>query len=358
MIGPFIRGIMVVVLITIFPKSFAASAQEPAANPPSKELLFLSRYDYADPEIMREFEQTYNAHVRQIYFQSDDMRNVVLAENDGQGYDVVMVNDSIMPFYRQRGWLAPLSEAEIPNIRHVRARWENALPVTRGYGVPYFWGTTGIAYRTDLVPERIVSWDQLFQPIEILRGRILMPPDAGSLVGLALKSLGYSLNSVNLQEIAQAEKLLIAQKPFVKSYSPVVVGPDSQLLEGSVWIAMMYSGDALKLRQYNVDIDYVVPVEGTELRIDYLTVLQSSSQKKLAMAFINFLNEPEKAARMALFTRYATTNAAAEKLLPVEFLHDPDIYPSEAVLEKSEFHAELPPRVLRKLNSIFARILQ
>ena len=335
----------------------AGAEQVPSALG-SVSLKFLTWADYIDPEVVHEFEQKFDAHVEFTYFESDDARDDVLVESDGSGFDVVVVNSPQFPAYRQRGWLAPLTGRNVPNLRHVDGKWLRALPDAVGFGVPYFWGTTGIAYRADLVPEPITTWRQLFQPIEALRGRIVLIKNARDVIGMALKSLGFSANSDNLDELDQAERILLAQKPFVRSYSYVSLGEESDLVTGEAWVAMMYNGDAAMLREHSPSIVYLVPEEGGELWIDYLTVLESSSNKKLAADFVNFLNQPDMAARVALFVHYATPNDAAEKRLPGDFLQDPVIYPPEAVLDRSEFYRELPARVAKRRNAIFARLLQ
>ena len=92
--------------------------------------------------------------------------------------------------------------------------------------------------------------------------------------------------------------------------------------------------------------------------IDYLAVLASSDNKDLAYEFLNYLNDPVINAKNAQFVYYATPNKAAETLLPADFLADPIIYPSQKALANSEFFKVLPPRVKRKRNNIFARILK
>lgn len=357
MAGPLISR-LIVVLIAFYWVLLAGAEQAKAEETTARQLLFLTWSDYIDPQVVEEFEQKFKVEIKQIYFESDDDRDQLLVESDGTGYDLVVVNSPQFLSYWKRHWFAPIREADVPNLKYIDRRWINALPEAIGYGVPYFWGTTGIAYRADLVPEKITSWRQLFQPSEVLRGKIVMANSARDVIGMALKALGYSANSTSLKELEEAERLLLAQKRYVKSYSYVSLTKDSELVSGQVLAAMMYSGDALMVREHDSNIVYVVPEEGGELWIDYLTVLRSSPNKKLAMEFINFLNEPENAARLARFVHYATPNKAAEGLLPAEFLRDPDIYPSEAVLKRSECYVELPPRIAKQRNSIFTRLLQ
>lgn len=328
------------------------------ASVPATELRLLTWPRYIDPEVVREFEQQFNATLTPSYFESDDARDDLLVNTDGRDYDIAVLNGPQFSVYRRRGWLAPVTEADIPNVSHIERRWLEADPDTIGYGVPYFWGTTGIAFRTDLVPEPITRWQQLFSPREALLGRIIMVNNARDVVGMALKALGHSLNSTDPEHLKAAETLLLAQKPYVKGYSYVSLGEQSELLDGRAWVAMMYNGDALALQARNPSIAYLVPEEGGEIWLDYLVVLASSPRQDLAKAFVNFVNEPPNAARNARYVHYATPNKTAEQWLPAEFLKDPCIYPSEEVLRRSEFHGELPPRAVKRINGIFSQLLQ
>ena len=327
------------------------------AKAATQELVLLNWADYLDPELIAEFEKKHGIKVKQIYFEHDEARDNILVEADGKGYDLAIVNGGNMSSYRARGWLAPLSEAEIPNLRHIDRRWMSAFPAAEGHAMPYFWGTLGIGYRADLVPEPITSWQQLFRPAESLHGRIGMIGDPSDLLGMALKALGYSANSADRRELAEAERLLLDQKPFVRTYRYVALTEESSLVTGEVAASMMYSGDALMVAEHHDEIVYVVPKEGGNIWVDYLVVMASSPKKELAKKFINFLNEPENAAQLAEFVYYATPNLAAERLLPKEFLEDPTIYPSKSVLERSEFYTELPPRAEKRRNTIFSGVV-
>ncbi len=330
-------------------------------SPPRQELVFLTWADYLDPEVLKEFETTANVKVKGFYFETDQARDEILLETDASGYDVVIVDGASVRKLAKRGWLEPLDESAIPNLKHLYPRWRTALPEAEKYekyGVPYFWGTLGIGYRKDLVPEPMTSWMQLFHPHESLRNKIVMIKDSQDLIGMTLKSLGYSFNSTDSAEYSAAEELLMQQKPFVKAYSYVAMTEESALVTGAVATAMMYSGDALMLGEHNPNIVYVLPKEGGSIWMDYVAILSKSKNKELAQKFINFLNEPRIAARNAEFVYYATPNKAAEAFLPSEYFQNPVIYPSGKALEKSEYYDKmLPPRILRKRSAIFVRVV-
>lgn len=177
-------------------------------------------------------------------------------------------------------------------------------------------------------------------------------------IGMALKSLGYSQNSEDAAALTQAQQLLLEQKPYVKAYSYVAITERSALVSGEVAAAMVFNGDAVTLMKLDSKIEFIVPSEGTNLGVDYFTITQSSPHKTLAKAFINFINEPENAARIAKFVNYPTPNKAAEKLLAPAHRLSTIIYPDALTLERSEFFAELSPVVVRRRNEIFQRLLQ
>lgn len=334
------------------------AASDTSLPAPPRTLVLLNWSEYIDPELVEEFEQQFNAKVSEVYFESDDLRDDMMLETGAIGYDLVIVNGINVDSYRKRGWIAPLDEARLPNLKYVDRHWREAFEGAGGYAVPYFWGTLGIAYRQDLVEQAPSSWLDILQPPESLHGKIGMIENSRDLVGMALKALGHSANSSDPAAIKAAEQLLLAQKPYVKTYSYIALTEESALVNGDLVAAMVYSGDALMVQEYDENIQYVLPAEGGNIWVDYLAVVEHSKNKDLAWAFINFLNEPEHAAQLAEYVYYATPNTAAEKLLPQEFLADPVIYPSKEALARSEFHTPLPPRAVKKRNLAFARVKQ
>lgn len=321
------------------------------------ELVFLNWSDYMDPEILEEFEQRTGIVVKQAYFETDAHRDELLLATSGRGYDVALVDGTTIRILAKRGWLEPLDEADMPNLKHIDPRWREVHEEAEVYSVPYFWGTLGIAYRRDLVPFAVASWMDLLQPAKELHGRIAMINDPRDLIGVALKALGYSLNSTDVQELKEAGALLQAQSPAVGTYRYVSRDKHSALLSGQVAMSMMYNGDALMVQEHDDRIAFVLPEEGGNIWIDYLSVLSTSANKTAARRFINFLNEPEIAARLARFVYLATPNQAAEDLLPADFRSDPAIYPDAQTLVESETYHRLPVRAQKRRAAIFSRIV-
>jgi spermidine/putrescine transport system substrate-binding protein len=292
-----------------------------------------------------------------VFFSSDEHRTELLLETGGKGYDLILTSGIDLAIYLQRNLVAPLDLERLPNIRHVSPQWRRAFPNAEQYAVPFFWGTSGVAYREDLITTPITSWMQIFDPGPELQGRIAMLNTSRDVIGMALKALGFSLHCEDEQALEKVRDLLRRQKPHVHSSLYLSMDESSLLVRGDVVAAMAYSGDALMLAEHNDHIRYVIPEEGGNIWVDYFIVARHAVNPELAHAFLNFINEPENAAQMATFVYYATPNLAAEKLLDEEFLNNPIIYPSATSLQNSEFFAPLSPRGQRRWHIIASELM-
>ena len=330
-----------------------------AANPVS-QITLLIWADYIDPALLKDFEQESGISVRVVVFEDDSERDKRLVATDGGNYDVVSINPSVISSYVANGWLAPLTVAEIPNLTHLEPRWFDRVPALRGYAVPYFWGTTGVVYRQDLFGTKLTSWMQLFAPGPAQQGKIAMNGEPRELVGAALKALGYSINSTAMAELADAEALLLKQRPAVASYTYdlAIDSKQSGLYKGTISATVAFNGDADFLIEVEPRASFVLPREGGILWLDCLAVLAQSRHKPEAYALLDFLNRPKVAARNSLFVHYASPNAAALRHMPVDFLANRTIFPTPEEVERAEFEAPVPPRVQKRINEIVARVLR
>lgn len=350
---PRLALIAIAILLPLIGPLMAVKSAQAAGQ---RELQLLIWSEYLDPTVVTEFEATCDCHLRQIYYETDEDRDRMVQDTEGAGFDLALLNDVMIAPYAKRGWLAEIDHDKIPNIKNVDPRWLSAFAGAGTYAVPYFWGTLGIAYDSGKVTWPIKSWMDLFRPNEILRQRIIMLNDARDTIGMALLALGYSLNESDPKALAAAGQLLEQQRPYVRTYSYVGLSQESGIVSGDFLMAMIYNGDAITLQKIDPSIRYVVPEEGSNLWADYLVILNKSNNKDLALSFINFINDPKIAARLAMYSNYATPNKTAEKYLPAWFTDNPAIYPPPAVLERSQTYQPMPPRAIKARNAIFAKL--
>jgi len=183
----------------------------------TQPLVFLNWSDYMDPELLVEFKRQTGIEVKQSYYDSDDNRDQIMATSDGAGYDLILISGLALDSYLKQGWLAQLPNPLNHDVSQIEERWWQAFPGAKAHAVPFFWGTLGIAYRTDLVNEPITHWKQFFNPGSDLKGKITLIESAREVLAMALKSLGYSLNTSNKQQFNEGLALMRQQAPFVGS---------------------------------------------------------------------------------------------------------------------------------------------
>ncbi|MGF1757255.1 spermidine/putrescine ABC transporter substrate-binding protein [Photobacterium sagamiensis] len=344
-------SILTVTLATALLSPVYSVAAESTKTP--SELTFLNWGDYISDDIVAEFEAEYNAKVNFVYYESDDARDEMLTTSGAGGYDLIMLDSVSIPLYKKLNWVTSFNVTSAPNLNHVKLPTLSNLDKRDHTCAAYSWGSTGIAYRKDLVPEPITSWKQIFDPAPELQGKILMSTLSEESVGMALKSLGYSMGSANRQELEEARQLLLAQAPSIAGYSAVAAdSATSKLVTGEISVILTYNSDALVLKEKEPQIEYVLPEEGGAIWADFICLSAKANNPELAHRFINFINQPEQAANNALFIYGATPNTEAEKLLPAEFMNNPVIYPDKVAVAQSETYKALSPRTIKKHNSI------
>lgn len=182
-------------------------------------------------------------------------------------YDLLCSTDYMIQKLIDEGELKEIDMAALENSKNIGDKyWEfsKAFDPENKYTIPYFWGTLGILYDTTKVNKPIDSWDVLFNGE--YAGQIVMQNSMRDTYMVALKYLGHSLNTENPAEIREAQALLMKQKPDVQAY--LVDEARDEVVAGNATMAVVYSGEAYLGNQYNENLAYVVPKEGSNVWID------------------------------------------------------------------------------------------
>lgn len=296
-------------------------------------LYYFTWSDYVDPAILAGFEQAYHARVVVDTFSSNE-ELLAKVQTGMTGYDVVVPSDFMAGIMGRLGLLAELDVQQIPNTRQLEEVLRH-LPFDpeHRFAIPYLWGTVGIGYDSEVVSETPRSWQALWNPE--YAGRISMLNDQREVFGLALKTLGYSLNSESEKEIRQARDLLIQQKPLVKAYTSEQF--DQLLVSGEVALAHAWGGPVARAMRERPTIQYVIPREGGTIWTDCLAVLASSPRKRLAMDFINYLLDEQVATQTSQRLLFASANRYVRNRLPSEIRDNPAVYPPEEAMSRMEW---------------------
>jgi spermidine/putrescine transport system permease protein len=286
---------------------------------------------YIAPETLQKFEARHGARVNvDLYDSLEALLAKVQAGNTD--YDVICPSNYALEALIRQGLLRPLDHSALPNRVNVDPRFlDRPFDPGNRYSMPYFWGTAGIGYdpaRTGPVDSWAAMWDGRF------RGRILMLDDARESVGAALKRLGHSFNATQPDHLAAAQRLLLLQKPLVRTYNSSSF--EDALLSGDVWLAHGWSGQFAKSMEERPGLAYVIPKEGSSLFLDSLAIPSTAPHPELAHAFLDFVMEAEIAAEICRTMYYSTPNRAAVPLLPEKIRKNPAVFPPASDLARAE----------------------
>lgn len=296
-------------------------------------LHYFTWSDYVGPEIIAEFERREQVKVVIDTFSSNEELLAKL-QSGATGYDVAVPSDFMVAIMVRQGLLQELDAAAMPNASFLEPHLQ-VLPFDphRQYSVPYLWGTVGIGYDSAVITSAPDSWSILWDPR--YRGRISMLNDQREVFGAVLRSMGQSMNSTDATVIESAKERLLQQKPLVKTYTSDHY--DQLLASGEVVLAHGWGGQVARAMAERPTIRYVVPKEGATLWADCLVVLKSAPQKALAMRFINYLMEPEVAARTSERLRFASASRTARELVSPAIRDNPAVYPPPDQLGRLEW---------------------
>ena len=256
----------------------------------------------------------------------------------GSDFDVLFPSDYMIERMINAGMLARLNWDNIPNRQYVDDRfWDMPFDPLNQYSVPYKWGTFGIMYNSAMVDVPVYSWDILWDPA--FANEIFLYYASRDTMGAALKRLGFSLNTTNIDEVNAARDSLIELRPRVRAW--LGDGIRDRMVRRDGKFGTVFSGDALWARQDNPDLNFVVPIEGTQIFLDSMVIPSTSTRQREAEMFINFMTRPDIAFLNTMYTMYSTTNAAALAKLP-DYMRECEIYwPTDEIFERLEAFVDL-----------------
>lgn len=289
--------------------------------------------DYIEPQVLELFEQETGIEVIYETFETNEDMYAKIAMG-GASYDVIIPSDYMIERMIQEGLLQEINWDNVPNVKNIDPRFMNAAyDPQSAYSVPYTWGTMGILYNESTVVETPTSWQTLMDPAYTMDMLMLNSPR--DTLGIALVMCGHDLNSTDPADLEDAKNLLVEQKPMVLAY--VVDEVKDKMIAGEASVALVWSGDATYCMGENDELNYVVPVEGSNIFYDSICIPYNARNVSGAEKFIDFLCRADIAAMNYEYVGYAIPNMAAIELLGAEeYNASPVNNPPQEVLDKCE----------------------
>lgn len=319
-----------------------------ACNDDGEKLYVYNWGDYMDMDVVKEFEEEYNVKViYQEFATNEDL--YVKIKNSSEPMDVIFPSEYMLERMSNEGLLNELDFSKLDNFKYVDKDLTGiSYDKENKYSVPFFWGTVGIIYNSEKYPEGLQKWADLWN--EKYKKDMVLYYSQRDILMVALKKLGYSMNTSDEAQLEDAKNELIDQKPLVYAYlgdeiKDILIAEDAN-------VGVVYSGDAGIVIEENPKYKYVLPKEGTNLWFDVAAIPKNARNVNRAHDFINFLLRPEIAARNAEYLQYATVESEAKKYLPESLVNNEALYPDRTNMTNFEIFED-PSQKLKLYDRIW-----
>lgn len=307
--------------------------------------------EYMDPEVIQMFEEETGIQVK--YEEAITPEEMYTKYISGAiKYDLLCTSDYMVDRLIREGEAQQVDFSSLEYADNIGQRyWDfaKAYDPDNSYSLPYFWGTVGILYDSTKVKGPVDSWEVLFNGE--YAGDFIMQNSMRDAYMVALKYLGYSLNTTDEAQIREAHELLMEQKPDVQAY--LVDEARDEVVVGNATMAVIYSGEAYLGHEYNEDLRYVVPKEGSNVWLDSWVVTKNCANPENAAKFLDFLCREDVAAMNFEYIYYSTPNEAVIENMTETLRNDETIIPPDSSTDNCEVYVQLDEASVQLYNDLF-----
>ncbi len=318
-------------------------------------LVVLNYGKYIEADVLKRFQKETGIKVK--YEEYESVEDMYAKYKAGSiNYDVICTSDYMIETLRQEGELIPIDYNSLPNYKNIDQDIIDssaAFDPNHKYTVPYFYGTVGILYNTNMVDEETVSsWDCLWNPE--FKNRIVMINSQRDAFMVAQKKLGYSINTTDKKELDDTFNLLCDEKKYVYAY--LQDETYECMISEDAAMAVCYSGEAAMGMEYNENLDYTVPDEGGNLWIDSWFVPRTCKHYDAAMKWIDFMCEEEAATENFEYVWYATPNTKVAAHEDEDTLADETVFPTKETLARCDLYDAYDDKTLDYTTTLWKKL--
>lgn len=326
-----------------------------ATTASAQELNIYNWGGYTNPELIEKFEAETGIKVTLTDFDSNETA-LAKVRAGGHGFDMVVVSNGYVPIWIGEGLLMQSNPDQMENFGNVDPIWVNVdWDPGRTYTVPWQWGSTGIVVNTEFYDGDIDTSEIIFNPPEALRGKINVVPEMNDVINMATLYHGGRACSDDTDLLRQVRDTLTAAKDswLSMSYGNIEKYTNNDVLAGLTW-----NGSAFRMREINENIQFGYPREGFPLWMDSIAVLADAQNPEEAKAFQNFVMDPENAALISAFARYANGILGSDAYMPEDMLSAREIIIPDDAKANGVFVPVCPPEVQTIHTAIWTELLK
>ncbi len=265
---------------------FVCPEPSPRVEFESKEINIFTWTEYVPADIIDCFGLVYGVDVNVDYFSSNEELYTKMSFGESVNpYDVVHPSDYMIDVLIREELLQKLDPGKLANTKNLDAGLISAYGDSLDFLVPYQMGTQAIVYNSETVKNPPASWADLWSPE--YKGRIVSVDDNRVVIGMALLTLGYDVNTTDEAKLEEAKQKLIELMPNIRAFDSD--SPKTPLVAGDVDLGIVWNGEAFLAKQENAAFEYAFPVEGSIIFFDGMGIPANAPHPDISYAWFNYM---------------------------------------------------------------------
>src|ERR1700754_2372450 len=319
---------------------------------------------YIEPKVLKTFDRRFGGHVKYVeeINDNDEFYGKVrqqLQANQPIGRDIVVLTDPMAGKWVRNRYVEPLDKKNMPNVVANLVDNLRSVPYDkkRQFSVPWQSGAIGLGYNPKKTGRELKSVNDLFDPA--FKGRVTMFTEPYDSAGTTLIGMGINPTNATIDQILAATEKI--SKANDAGQFRRFTGNDysTDLTKGNIWVALAYSGDQVQLQSDNPDLQFAYPQEGAMTFTDNMMIPAKADHVYAAETMINYVYEPEVAAKIALYVNYLSPVKGVKEIVErtdPDLANNPLVFPPDEIRKKLHAYPALSDNDERTMKEAMAQV--